>query len=138
MSTAIVVFIVVIVASAARLQIGSSDVSDEVSTLFVSLVAAMSLFGISILVHVRGPVGIIKNIDWNRVSDMQGLGHYVGLIMSIMGALVAAHGVWLYTFQGDARVVGTTVFTVLMVLLALALIVGALRYQDQPRRDGSR
>jgi len=115
---------------------------DHIAGLVGSLVAATLIFVISVLIRVRGPVGLVKNVDWNRVSDTQGLGQFVSLIMSLMAALIAAHGVMLYAFHGDRalRNIGTVAFVILIALCTLALMLGQLRYQDKPsegrRRDG--
>lgn len=116
--------------------------SDQIVGLVVSLAAATLIFVVSILIRVRGPVGLVKNVDWSRVSDPQGLGQFVSLMMSLMAALIAAHGVLLYAFHGDhaLRNIGSVAFVILMALCALALMLGRLRYQDKPfedrRRDG--
>jgi hypothetical protein len=112
--------------------------SDELVGLVVSLVAGAVVFTIAQLIRVRGPVGLVKNVDWSRVSDPQALGHYVSLMMTLMGALIAAHGVALYAFRTDhaTRNLFTTGFVVLIAVLTLAIIIGQQRYQDKPRRDG--
>ncbi len=114
--------------------------SDQVAGLVISLVASALILTIATLIRVRGPEGLVRHVDWNRVSDPQALGHYLSLIMSLMGCLIAAHGVMRYAFQGshEMRNIGSIVFVILMALLALAILLGQLRYQDKPRRDGRR
>jgi len=113
---------------------------DAVTALTISLVVCALLQTIAVLIRLRGPRGFVRNIDWDRVSDPQGLGHFVALMMSVLGALIAAHGVAVYAFH-DApplRNAATTAFVVLLALAVLALLVGQLRYQDKPKRDERR
>jgi hypothetical protein len=109
--------------------------SDELTTLIVSLVMGMLVFGIAMLIRIRGPVGLVKQVDWSRVSDPQGLGQFVSLILTLMSALIAAHGALIYAFHADrsSRNIGTVVFVVLITALVLALLIGQQRYQDKPR-----
>ena len=115
--------------------------SAPLTGLVVSVIAAAALFAIALLIRIRGPVGLVKNVDWSRVSDRDGFGQYASLVMICMSSLVAAHGFLLYAFAADhpIRSAGSIVFVVLMALLAVAMLIGQLRYQDRhpvaPRRD---
>ena len=114
--------------------------SDPIAALAISLVVCALLQTIALLIRLRGPRGFVKNIDWDRVSDPQGLGHFVALMMSMLGALIAAHGVAVYAFH-DApplRNAATLAFVVLLSLTVLALLLGQQRYQDKPKHDGRR
>jgi uncharacterized membrane protein YeaQ/YmgE (transglycosylase-associated protein family) len=115
-------------------------VSDEVTHLIVSFVAAVWMFIMAILIRVRGPAGLVKNVDWSRVSDPLALGHFVSLILGAIGALIAAHGVTLYAFHAipALRNMSTVVFIVLVCALTLALLLGQKRYQDKPKRNEHR
>lgn len=114
--------------------------SAQLTGLVVSLLAGGLILAIAILIRVRGPFGLVKNIDWERVSDPQALGDYVSLIMTLMGSVVASYGVLSYAFHGDMRShkIGHFVFVILIITLAFALWLGRQRYQDKPRRDGRR
>lgn len=114
--------------------------SNALAGLVFSLMVAALLLTIAALIRVRGPVGLVKNIDWNRVSDPHGLGHFVSLLLNMMGALVASYGVTLYAFRADhvLRNACTVVFVTLICLVMLALLIGQQRYQDKPRRDERR
>ena len=114
--------------------------SDELTTLVISLLGSGLILAIAMLIRVRGPVGLIKGVDWTRVSDAQGLGQYVSMIMTIMGALIAAHGALIYGFHGDkaARNAGSVIFVALMAICALAMLIGQQRYHDKPPHDGRR
>ncbi|HEY8011894.1 MAG TPA: hypothetical protein VIE67_12950 [Rudaea sp.] len=114
--------------------------SAQLIGLVVSLVGGGLILTIAILIRIRGPFGLVKNVDWERVSDPQALGDYVSLIMTLMGAVVASYGVLSYAFHGDmqSRKIGHFVFVVLMIIFGLALWLGQQRYQDKPRRDGRR
>jgi len=113
--------------------------SDELTTLAISLLGSGLILTIAMLIRVRGPIGLIKG-DWTRVSDAQGLGQYVSMIMTIMGALIAAHGALIYGFHGDkaARNTGSVIFVALMAVCALAMLIGQQRYHDKPQHDGRR
>ena len=108
--------------------------SDELTGLIVSLVVGALVLAIALLIRIRGPVGLLKNIDWDRVSDPQHLGQFASLILTLIGAAIAAHGIFLFTLHGNAslRNTGTIVFVVVISVLALVLLVGQLRYQDKP------
>ena len=114
--------------------------SYELAGLMISLIAAALILTIAMLIRMRGPVGFVKNIDWNRVSDPHGLGHFASLVLSLMGALIASHGVTLYAFRADypLRNWCTVAFVTLICLATLALLIGQQRYQDKPRRDERR
>ena len=107
--------------------------SDDLSGLVISLVVAVMLLTIAALIRVRGPMGFVKNIDWNRVSDPHGLGQFVSLVLVLMGALIAAHGVVLYAFRADhaLRNACSVVFVILICLATIALLIGQQRYQDK-------
>ena len=112
--------------------------SDQTAGLIVSLVIAALLFVVAITIRVRGPVGLVRNVDWSRVSDPHGLGTFVAMIMTIMSALIAGHGVLLYALHDDraTRNVVSVVFVILIALSVLAMLVGQLRFQDRPRSGG--
>ncbi|MEP6939703.1 MAG: hypothetical protein ABI846_08060 [Rudaea sp.] len=114
--------------------------SDLSIALVASLVVATLLFAIAIAIPVRGPAGLVKNVDWRRVSDPQGLGEFASLVMTLMSAMIAAHGVALYAFAADraARNVAVVAFVVLIAILTLALALGQQRYPDQSPHDGRR
>src|SRR5215470_5441767 len=106
--------------------------SDQTAGLIISLVFAALLFGVAVAIRVRGPVGLVRNVDWTRVSDPHGLGTFVAMIMTIMSALLAGHGVLLYALHDDpaTRNVVSVVFVTLIALSLLAMLVGQLRFQD--------
>jgi len=114
--------------------------SDELTGLGISVGVGIFLFVIATLIRVRGPVGLVKNVDWNRVSDPHALGHFVSMIMGFLSALIVAHGLALYGFRFDPalRNAISVVFVVCICTLTLALMLGQLRYQDMPKRDERR
>jgi hypothetical protein len=113
--------------------------SDELAQLVISLIGAALILTIAILIRVRGPVGLVKGVDFTRVSDLDGLAMFASLVMSGMGALIAAHGAMVYAFHADrsARNIGSIVFVALMAVLAIVLLVGQQRFQDLPRHNGA-
>ena len=112
--------------------------SAPLAVLVVRLVVATLLFAVAVAIRVRGPIGLVKDVDWRRVSDPQGLGQFTSLTLTLMSALIAAHGVTLYVFQADpaSRTVATVTFSALIGLLALALLLGRRRYQDKDADNG--
>ena len=112
--------------------------SDALTALVASLLIGSLLLVIAMVIRLRGPEGLVKGVDWARVSDIEGFGQFVSLMMTLMAALVAAHGVALYALHGEPalRNIASIVFVALIALLTLALVMGQLRYQDRPRRDG--
>ena len=114
--------------------------SDAITGMAISLVVCALLQTIAALIRLRGPQGFVKNVDWERVSDPQGLGHFVALMMSALGALIAAHGLALYAFRADPalRNAATLTFVVLLSITVLALLLGQQRYQDKPNRHERR
>ena len=116
------------------------NMSSEFAGLAISAVVGAVLFVIAVLIRVRGPIGLVKNVDWSRVSDPHALGHYVSLMMSVLSTLIVAHGVVLYElrFNPGLRNAFSTVFVTCVCVLTLALALGQLRYQDKPKRDERR
>jgi hypothetical protein len=109
--------------------------SDDLSGLIVSLVAGALVLGIALAIRIRGPQGLLKSIDWNRVSDPDGLGQFASLIVALMGATIAAHGILLFALHGSPslRNMSSVAFVVVLSVLAIVLLIGQLRYQDKPR-----
>ncbi len=98
---------------------------------------------IAAVVRVRGPRGLVNGVDWNRVSDVQGLGQFVSMLLTVIGTLVIAEGVILFVWEADfvLRDVLAAIVTVLIVCLGGALAIGVRRYQDKPaprKTDGRR
>ncbi len=112
--------------------------SDGLTALVACLVTGTIVFVVAMLIRVRGPERLVKGVDLARVSDIDGLGQFVSLMMTILAALIAAQGVVLYVFHDDPtlRKTGSIVSVALIALTTLALFVGKQRYQDRPRRDG--
>jgi hypothetical protein len=112
--------------------------SSELAGLVIGGAVGTLLFVIAMLIRLRGPVGLVKNVDWNRVSDPHALGYFVSLIFSALSALIIGHGAALYAFrfQSALRNTVSVVFVVLVCMLVLAMMLGQLRYQDKPKRDG--
>jgi len=112
--------------------------SDALTGLVASLITGALLFAIAMRIRFRGPEGLVKGVDWTRVSDSDGLGQFVSLVMTLMAALVAGHGVALYEFhdEPELRNIASIVFVALIAVLTLTLALGQQRYQDRPRRNG--
>jgi hypothetical protein len=117
--------------------------SNDLAGLVIRAVVGVVPLVIATLIRVRGPAGLVRNVDWNRVSDPLALGHFISLILSALGALIIADGIILYAFGSDPKLRDSIniVFAVLVGVLALAMLAGRLRYQDKPpmrKRNGSR
>jgi hypothetical protein len=112
--------------------------SDPLTALLATLIFGTLLFAMAMVVRFRGPQGLVKGVDWTRVSDIQGFGQFVSLIVTIIAALNVAQGVARYVLRDEPalRNIATIVFVTLIALFTLTLVIGQLRYQDRPRRDG--
>lgn len=116
---------------------------DPLAGLVACLIAAAVVVGIAVLIRFRGPIGLVNGIDWNRVSDVHGLGEFVSLMLLALGAVVAANGVALYALRFDATLLGAAVaaFLVAIAVLTATLLFGLRRFQDKPvqrKSDGDR
>ena len=117
--------------------------SEPLTGLVVCLTGGAITLVIAALIRIRGPRGLVNGVDWNRVSDMRGLGEFVSTILTAVGVIVIAHGVVLFLWHADIvlRDVVVAVLTVLLVGLCGVLVIGIRRYQDKPagrKTDGRR
>lgn len=117
--------------------------TDKLTELIVASATGIVMLILAIVIRVRGPRGLVHGVDWERVSDVQGLGQFVSMMVSVLAALIVAHGIALYAFfQDDSkRNIATVVFVVCICLIVFALLIGKLRYQDKPaarKTDGRR
>ncbi|GEM_PF-2768315 len=108
--------------------------SDQLAGLIISLVVGILMFTIALLIRIRGPVGLLKNIEWDRVSDPHGLGQFASVILALLGVAIVTHGIFLFALHGDtsARNWVTIAFVVVISILTIVLLLGQLRYQDKP------
>jgi len=108
--------------------------SDQLAGLVISLVVGALMLTIALLIRMRGAVGLLKNIDWDRVSDPHGLGQFASVILALIGFATIAHGIFLFALHGDpsARNWVTIAFVVVISILTIVLLLGQLRYQDKP------
>ena len=117
--------------------------SEPLHGLIGCLVGGAVTLVIAALIRIRGPRGLVNGVDWNRVSNIDGLGQFVSTMLIGVGALVMALGAVLFVWQGDL-VLRDTVAGVLAVLLTCfggAIAIGVRRYQDKPaprKSDGRR
>ena len=95
---------------------------DELARLAASLTGSAAILIVAILIRVRKPARLVKGVDGARVRDIEVLGQFVSLIMSIMGTLLAAHGALVLALHDDkaSRNIAAMVFFVLMAMLILA------------------
>lgn len=110
--------------------------ADDIAVLIVTLAMGAVPFLIAVLIRMRGPHGIIKGVDWQRVSDPHALGQFIAALNTVIGALIAMLGVTLFALR-DATSLREAVaasFLIAIGLCAAALVVGKRRHQDQPAR----
>jgi hypothetical protein len=118
--------------------------SNQLAGLIICLAVAALLFAVAILIRIRGPRGLVNGVDWSSVSDAEGLGQFVSLMLSVIGALSAGFGVVLYALGANRQWINIAgvIFTVLVLVVAFAVVVGVSRYQDRPptarKHDGRR
>ena len=106
--------------------------------LIGSQITALVIVLTALALNVNRAARLIKHVDWQRVSDPQGLVHYTRLIMLVAGALVSINGILRYFLPiGQARFSGFVLIT-LLIAMAVAMTILKARFQDRPRRDGKR
>jgi hypothetical protein len=112
---------------------------DLQSTLVTALIGAVPV-AVAIAIRVRGPRGLIRGVDWSRVSDVDGLTHYLSLILLMIGALIILYGPIEVAARHDPalREAVGIVFGVLMMLLLLARWFVKRQFQRVDGRDGKR
>ena len=118
--------------------------SDQLAGLLICLAVAVLLFAIAILIRIRGPRGLVNGVDWNSVSDAEGLGQFVSLMLAVIGALTMGFGATLYVLGANHQwinIIGVT-FAVLVLAMTFVIVAGVSRYQDKPptirKHDGRR
>jgi hypothetical protein len=112
--------------------------SGQIQSLILCFAAGSVFLGMALWVRFRGPIGILKNVDWSRVSDPQGLGIFISLMLTLMSADFMVFGVYsFYASPDEVAQTGHYVFVTVLLLLAIAIWIGQVRYQDKPHSTKS-
>ncbi len=59
--------------------------SEQRAGRIISLVVGALMRTIARLMRMHGPLGLLKNIGWDRVSDPHGLGQFASVILALIG-----------------------------------------------------
>ena len=95
----------------------------------VMLLAAVPLYIIAYLIGVKKRIGLISGLNPERVTDKDGLSHWVGLMLFLMGVMTILMGLGVYLFMGKILTI-VLVGVGLISVLSIALIVGIQKYVD--------
>ena len=93
----------------------------------VMLLSALPLYVIAYLIGVKKHVGLISGLNSDRVADKDGLAHWVGLMLFLIGVVIALMGLGIYLFIGETLTI-TLVGVALISALSIALVVGIQKY----------
>ena len=93
----------------------------------IMLISALPLYVIAYLIGVKKRVGLISGLNPNRVTDKDGLAHWVGLMLFLMGVVTILMGLGVNLFMGKILTI-VLVGVALITALSIALIVGIQKY----------
>ena len=96
-------------------------------TFLVMLIAAVPLYVLAYLIGVKKRLGLISGLNPDRVPDKDGLAHWVGLMLFLMGVVTILMGLGVYLFMGKILTI-VLVGVALISALSIALIVGIQKY----------
>ena len=93
----------------------------------ILLLSALPLFVIAYLIGVREQVGLIAGLRPDRVSDRQGLGRFVGLMVFLIGVVTILMGLGIWLFAAWTLTI-VLVGVALMSAMTIALVIGIQKY----------
>ena len=93
----------------------------------IMLISAVPLYVIAYLIGVKKRLGLISGLNPNRVTDKDGLAHWVGLMLFLMGVVTILMGLGVNLFMGKILTI-VLVGVALITALSIALIVGIQKY----------
>ena len=93
----------------------------------VMLIAAVPLYVLAYLTGVKKRLGLISGLNPDRVTDKDGLAHWVGLMLFLLGVVSILMGLGIYLFMGKILTI-VLVGVALISALSIALIVGIQKY----------
>lgn len=93
----------------------------------VMLLSALPLYAIAYFIGVKKHVGLIAGHDPNRVADKDGLAHWVGLMLFLIGVVIVLMGLGICLFINKTLTI-ILIGIALITVLVIALIVGIQRY----------